>query len=100
MKKITRHAEAAKLIRKELKQDFPTTKFSVISRAYAGGSSIDVSWINGPTRDQVNGIIKKYEYGSFDPMTDLYNCTNSRKDIPQVKYVFAKRELMDLTSST
>jgi hypothetical protein len=93
MKKSTPHAEAAKLIRKELKQAFPPIKFSVISRSYAGGSSIDVSWTNGPTFDQVNSIIKKYEYGSFDPRTDMYSYTNSRKDIPQVQYAFANREI-------
>lgn len=61
---------AAKNIKKELALLFPATKFSVKSDRYAGGNSINVTWIDGPTAKQVDEIIKKYESKSFDGMTD------------------------------
>lgn len=62
--------ETAKLIRKELKKNFPGIKFSVRSSQYAGGSSIDVSWIDGPNEPVVSSIVKRFEGASFDSMTD------------------------------
>lgn len=90
---ISNHANAGKHIRKELKQHFPHIKFKVRSESYSMGSSINVSWTNGVTEEQVENIIKKYQYGHFNGMIDLYEHSNSRDDIPQVKFVFAKREL-------
>ena len=40
--------DTAKLIRATLKAKFPGIKFSVRSSRYAGGSSIDVRWNDGP----------------------------------------------------
>lgn len=89
------HAGAASAIRKELKTAFPSTKFSVTSEVYAGGSSVRIKWENGPTKDQVETITKKYQYGSFNGMIDLYENFNLRSDIPQVKYVTTDREYSD-----
>ncbi len=51
--------EIAKVIRKELKTNFPGTKFSVrISRG-----TVDVSWDHGPSEATVNEIIMKHEGG-------------------------------------
>ena len=45
-----RCAETAKLLlRAALKEAFPEVAFSVRSRTYAGGASIDVTWRDGPT---------------------------------------------------
>lgn len=66
-----RTTEVAKLIRKELKTSFPGYKFSVRSRSYAGGSSIDVSWTDGPTTNAVDAIIGHYHGATFDGMIDL-----------------------------
>lgn len=89
------HAETAKVIRLELKLHFPTTKFKVNSSTFSGGNSVDITWTDGPTYDQVMEISQKYEYGSFNAMNDMYEHTNSRKDIPQVKYVQARRNISD-----
>lgn len=86
-------AETAKLIRKELKEKFPNIKFSVTSKSYSGGSSVDIHWFNGVPAEQINAIVAKYEYGHFDGLTDLYEMSNVRDDIPQVKYIFAQREI-------
>jgi hypothetical protein len=62
--------ETAKLIRQALKEAFPEIKFCVRSSKYAGGSSIDVSWEDGPTEHQVEAIAKAFQGGYFDGMTD------------------------------
>lgn len=64
-------ADVAKLIRPALKKAFPAVKFSVRSRGYAGGSSIDVTWTDGPTTQQVDAVTKVYEGNRFDGMDDL-----------------------------
>jgi hypothetical protein len=89
------HALTAQAIRKELKQHFPSIKFSVKSDSFAGGDSVYVEWYNGPTYDMVSSVVSKYQYGKFDGMFDIYEHSNSRKDIPQVKYVQTQREITD-----
>lgn len=88
-------AQAAKLIRQELKQAFPGTKFSVTSQSFSMGCSIDIRWDNGPTSKQVESITGKYEYGHFDGMTDCYEISNRRNDIPQSKYVMEQRTVTE-----
>jgi hypothetical protein len=63
--------ETAKLIRAALKRSFPTTKFSVRSHVYRGGSSVDVSWTDGPTNEKVDGLVSVYAGKDFDGMIDL-----------------------------
>jgi hypothetical protein len=81
----------AQTIKLELKKAFPGVKFGVTGKSYAGGDSVRVSWTDGPTEERVNNITCKYEYGSFDGMTDIYNYDNVRNDIPQTKYLFLNR---------
>lgn len=57
-------------IRAELKKVFPGVKFSVRSDSFSMGNSIDIGWTDGPTRQEVEAITDKYEYGTFDSMTD------------------------------
>ena len=64
-------AETAKLVRAALKAEFPGQKFSVRSSTYAGGASIDVSWTDGPTTKEVEGITNAYEGKSFDGSIDM-----------------------------
>ena len=93
MKKISEHAAAAKAIRKELKDKFPDTKFSVTSKSYSGGDSISISWENGAQEKEVRKITGKYTYGSFDPSTDMYNYNSSNSGLPQTKHIFLNREI-------
>lgn len=97
-KKLSTHAEAAKHIRLELKKAFPLIKFSVTSQSYSGGNSIHVEWMNGPTSDMVSGIVSKYQCGHFNGMEDIYENTNRRNDIPQVKYVQVRRNVCENTN--
>jgi hypothetical protein len=80
-------AQAAALIRKELKAAFKDTKFSVTSESYSMGDSVSVCWENGPNREAVHAIVGKYQYGHFDSMTDCYEHSNGNESIPQTKFV-------------
>lgn len=71
------HTLAASNIRAELKKAFPGVKFSVTSKSFANGNSIDVRWTDGPILSAVDKITDKYSGGTFDGMTDCYNYNSS-----------------------
>ena len=96
--KDRRHTHAAKNMRIELKMYFPKIKFSVKSDSFAGGNSIDISWTDGPTTEQVKkAVTGKYSAGNFDGMTDSYEY--SREVFPEIfggsKYVTENRHVSD-----
>ena len=64
-------AETAKLVRNALKVKFPGTKFSVRSKSYSGGASINVEWTDGPTSEAVRAVTGPFEGAGFDGMIDL-----------------------------
>ena len=64
-------ADTAKLVRRSLKQNFPGQKFSVRTKTYSGGASIDVRWTDGPMGAEVDPVVKSYEGSGFDGMIDL-----------------------------
>jgi len=64
-------AETAQYVRRALAAEFPGVKFSVRSKTYSGGASIDVRWVDGPRTKEVDPIAKQYEGGGFDGMIDL-----------------------------
>lgn len=70
-KKHLSTTETAKLVRRQLKEAFPETKFSVRTDKYAGGASINVSWTDGPTRQAVEAITNNYTSKNFDGMIDM-----------------------------
>ena len=63
-------AETAKFVRQALKENFPSQTFSVRSKTYAGGASIDVSWTDGVAESEVEKIVKQFEGAGFDGMVD------------------------------
>lgn len=63
--------ETAKLLRAALKKAFPGVKFSVRSSSYAGGASIDVSYVDGPFEPAVKATTDLYSGATFDGMIDL-----------------------------
>ena len=64
-------ADTAKLVRKALKSSFPGVKFSVRTSTYAGGASIRVRWLDGPTVRAVEAVTGHYSGATFDGMVDL-----------------------------
>jgi len=80
-----------RIIKSELKRAFPKIKFSVTSDY----NSVRINWVNGVTTAMVEEITSKYKLGRFDGMTDSYEYTNRRYDIPQVDYVFLNRTISE-----
>lgn len=87
----------ARAIRTELKQKMPNVQFKVHSENFSGGNSVDIYYTDGPTSNSVEAITNKYQYGHFDGMIDIYEYSNTRKDIPQAKYVHVNRKMSDET---
>jgi uncharacterized protein (DUF3084 family) len=54
-------AQQAKDLRQQLKAVFPLCKFRVRSSNYSMGSSIRVSWMDGPMVSEVEAIANRYE---------------------------------------
>lgn len=94
-KTLSPAARAAKAIREELKGLFPTVKFSIRSRRFSMGNSVEISWTDGPTDKEVSEVVGKYEAGSFDPMQDMYVYDNRNNGLPQAKYVNTQRTLSE-----
>ena len=59
------HVLAATEIRVKLKRAFPQTKFKVRSWSFMMANSVTVSWINGPSYEAINSLIKMYQYSSL-----------------------------------
>lgn len=87
--------DTAKLIRAALKAAFPKITFSVKSKSYSGGSSINVSWTDGPITKEVEAITNTFQGASFDGMTDLKSYHDSDLNGEKVRfgadYVFCSR---------
>jgi len=64
--------EVAKLIRQCLKEAFPGVKFRVRSDKYAGGASIGVIWIDGPSTVQVEAITDRFASTYYDMKRDYW----------------------------
>ena len=79
-------AETAKLVRAALKESFPGVKFSVKSKVYSGGASINVSYVDGPSYDQVKAVVGMFEGSYFDGMTDYKGSNYSSLDGQEVRF--------------
>jgi hypothetical protein len=63
-------ADLARFIRADLKAAFPGVKFSVRSRTYSMGSSVDVSYAGGPETSAVRDVAERYQGIGFDGSDD------------------------------
>lgn len=90
-------AETAKRLQVALKEAFPTVKFSVRSRTYAGGASIDVCWTDGPTSKRVQAVCDRFKGATFDGMADLKSYQTHLVDGQPIHYgadfIHAQRRL-------
>lgn len=95
MRQLTEAAKVAAQIRKHLKANNVPCKIS--SSNYSGGNSVGVLLFNPlpATRQKVEAYASQFEYGKFDGMTDCYDYTNVRDDIPQVRFLFVNAEYSD-----
>ena len=88
---------AAKNIRRELAAAYPDVKFSIRSRRFSMGDTIDVAWTDGPTNKAVDAIINRYAAGDFDGMTDSYTYSHTAWSdaFGDAKYVHSRRNYSD-----
>ncbi len=88
--------DTAKILRKELAKAFPGVVFSVVSKSYSGGASINIGWTDGPTTEMVDAVTKKFEGATFDGMIDLKSyCVsdyNGQKVHFGADYIFNNRK--------
>lgn len=63
---LTRH-ETARLLRGALTARFPGFWFSVRPRRVAGGAGLVVRWTDGPTRAEVETVVRLYAGSTFEP---------------------------------
>jgi len=91
-------AQAAALIRKELKT--LGIAATVSSKTYSMGSNVNVKLVDArpETMKLARKLCAKYEAGRFDGMTDCYEYSNTRDDLPQAKFVFVSNEMTEATS--
>ena len=88
-------AEYSKLVainlRRELKTAFPGVKFAVKMDGY---DSVNIGWLDGPTKAAAQEITKKYSGGSFDGMEDIYRHSRSpwTSVFGSAKYIFETRQ--------
>jgi hypothetical protein len=77
-------------IRKELKLNFPSVKFSVRKDHY---DCISIEWNDGPTTSEVDKILNKFEDHANDVTGDFrdYSPSNFNKVFGGSKYVFSRR---------
>jgi hypothetical protein len=89
------HAAAAAAIRRHIKG--LGIKAKVTSESYSMGSSVRVSVedLDPFISQQIEEFAGQFQYGHFDGMIDMYEYSNSRKDIPQVKFVFVENRASD-----
>jgi len=94
-KTLSPQAQVAKRIREYAKS--LGIKCRASSSSFSMGDS--VSWsvenVDPETFQKIESFANQHQYGRFDSMTDMYEHTNSRKDIPQTKYCFGKNNFTD-----
>lgn len=78
--------ETAKLVRHALKAAYPTIKFSVRVDRYSMGSSIDVTWTDGPTHAMVQPLLQQCHGSHFDGMIDLKSAITQEYQGETVQY--------------
>jgi hypothetical protein len=69
-------------------------KCKATSESFAGGTAVRVVYTDQSpaTHKKIANELSKYQYGHFDGMTDSYEYSNSRSDIPQTKYMSIDNE--------
>jgi len=86
-RQLTESAQVAKLIKAELKKS--GISCTAKSDNFSMGSSVDINLENQPpwVMDAIKAQTDKYEYGTFDSMTDCQGFKNRDFDGPQTKYL-------------
>lgn len=86
--------EVAKNMRKDVKKHFPGVKFSVRKSSH---NCINISWTDGPTQEEADQVLQRYQEGNFNGYTDSYDFSRSPFNhvFGGVMYVFTNRDYSD-----
>ena len=78
-----------------LKHEFPCVKFSVKTRSGSTSDHATVTWVDGPTPSEVNGIAKQFQSSEIDFHTDSVDTvyTPLSEVCGDFSYVFLQREV-------
>ena len=79
-------AETAKMIRKVLSESFPGVKFSVRSKTYSGGASINIRYTGGPANKLVESVVSVFEASYFDGMLDYQGSRYAKLDGKKIRF--------------
>ena len=79
-------------IKRILSLEYPGTKFGAVTR----GNALDIRWADGPSLIAVNSILRLFEAGHFDGMTDMYEYRTTdtvwQKTFGSMNYIFSHRD--------
>ena len=94
-REMSSQARAAKMIRQYMKVN--GIAGSVRSDSFAGGDSVSirVEDLQPVQYSALKDYANQFQYGHFDGMIDLYEYSNRRDDIPQVKFVSIYNKMSD-----
>lgn len=94
-KQLSRQAQVAKIMKQECRK--LGIKCRAVSESFSMGNSVTVTVYDQPPEimKKLKEIAAPYESGHFDGMTDMYEYSNSRDDIPQTKYLHVDNEVSD-----
>ncbi len=94
-REMSEQAKAAKMIRAQLKAE--GIKATVRSDSASMTNSVRVTLNDelAPTVEKVEQFCKQFQRGHFDGMTDSYEYSNTRDDLPQVQFVFVNNDLSE-----
>lgn len=86
-RQLSEQAQVAKICRQYIKR--LGLQCTARSDSFSMGDSVDVRVTDATAaqRDQIDTELGQYQYGHFDGMTDMYESSNARSDIPQTKYL-------------
>jgi len=89
---LSSQAQVAKLCRQYLKAKGISCRAR--SDSFSMGNSVDVTVFDLPPNlmSEIESELGQYQYGHFDGMTDMYENSNYRDDIPQTKYLNVRNE--------
>lgn len=85
MTNYMRAVDVAKLMRADLKANFPGVKFGVRTSA---GKTLNIEWTDGPPTKAVSDLTDKYSGEGFDGMTDMRYGRDAGTTIDGVRYEY------------
>jgi len=86
-------ALCARDVRATLKANFDGVTFSV----WGTGESVHVSWVDGPSADDVNEVVACFRQGAYDGSVDSYVARPAEASVTyRAMFIFVERSVSDV----